>query len=68
VNNLRSQVVRLYNDLREAVKADPKPPAGAVTRCLLWKLADQAKNEAHHKGVAETVVAVLGRARVMFSP
>lgn len=63
MNNLRSQVVRLYHDLHEAVKTDPKAPAGEATRKLLWKLADQTRSEAHHKSAAETVVAVLGELR-----
>ncbi len=59
VSPLGSQVIGIYNDLKVAVQADPKAPAGPATRSLLRKLAEQAKNEAHDKRAAEIVFAAL---------
>jgi len=52
-------VTGLYNDLKAAVHTDPKAPAGAATRSLLRRLAEQAKSEAHDKRAAETVLDAL---------
>jgi hypothetical protein len=59
LSDLRSQVTGLYADLKVAVDADPKAPAGAATRSLLRRLAEQGKNEAHDKRAAETVLDAL---------
>ncbi len=59
LSDIGEQVVGLYADLKLAVQADPKAPAGAATRSLLRKLAEQAKTQVRGQSAVDSVISAI---------